>query len=80
MGAFPRIERDRYAAGLLARGGRLAASSGDRLPRAGERVAFVGCGTSWFVGQALAALRESRGLGESDAFSASECRAGPTTA
>jgi fructoselysine-6-P-deglycase FrlB-like protein len=52
--------------------GRLAASSGDRLPRAGERVAFVGCGTSWFIGQALAGLRESRGLGESDAFSASE--------
>ena len=42
------------------------------LPRDGERVAFVGCGTSWFVGQALAELRESAGLGESDAFTASE--------
>lgn len=38
----------------------------------GERVAFVGCGTSWFVAQTLAAWRESKGLGESDAFTASE--------
>ena len=38
----------------------------------GERVAFIGCGTSWFVAQALATLRESAGLGESDAFAASE--------
>jgi fructoselysine-6-P-deglycase FrlB-like protein len=51
---------------------RLAATALDDLPRPGERVAFVGCGTSWFMGQALAALRESRGLGESDAFTASE--------
>jgi len=42
------------------------------LPKRGERVAFVGCGTSWFVGQMLAGLRESAGLGESDAFTASE--------
>lgn len=42
------------------------------LPARGERVAFVGCGTSWFVGQMLAGLRESAGLGESDAFTASE--------
>jgi fructoselysine-6-P-deglycase FrlB-like protein len=39
---------------------------------AGERVAFIGCGTSWFVAQAIAALRESLGFGESDAFAASE--------
>lgn len=38
----------------------------------GERVAFIGCGTSWFVAQAIAALRESGGHGESDAFAASE--------
>jgi fructoselysine-6-P-deglycase FrlB-like protein len=38
----------------------------------GERVAFIGCGTSWFVAQAVAALRESSGFGESDAFAASE--------
>lgn len=38
----------------------------------GERVAFIGCGTSWFVAQAVATLRESLGFGESDAFAASE--------
>src|SRR5690348_5021906 len=42
----------------------------------GERVAFVGCGTSWFVAQAVATLREARGLGESDAFAASEAPTG----
>lgn len=42
------------------------------LPEAGERVAVVGCGTSWFMAQAYAGLRESRGLGETDAFTASE--------
>jgi fructoselysine-6-P-deglycase FrlB-like protein len=42
------------------------------LPAAGERVALVGCGTSWFIAQAVAAAREARGLGETDAFSASE--------
>lgn len=42
------------------------------LPRPGERVAVVGCGTSWFVGQAYAALRERAGLGVTDAFAASE--------
>ncbi|MGW0585340.1 hypothetical protein ACWD25_57915, partial [Streptomyces sp. NPDC002920] len=35
------------------------------LPRPGERVAVVGCGTSWFIAQAYAALRESGGHGES---------------
>jgi fructoselysine-6-P-deglycase FrlB-like protein len=43
-----------------------------QLPATGERVAFVGCGTSWFVAQIVAHWRESRGLGESDAFTASE--------
>ncbi|MBB1255000.1 sugar isomerase, partial [Streptomyces sp. OF3] len=42
------------------------------LPRRGERVAVVGCGTSWFVAQSYAALRESGGHGETDAFAASE--------
>ena len=42
------------------------------LPKKGERVAFVGCGTSWFMSMIVAALRESKGLGESDAFTASE--------
>lgn len=42
------------------------------LPRRGERVATIGCGTSWFMGQAYAALRESLGHGVTDAFAASE--------
>ena len=42
------------------------------LPKPGERVAFVGCGTSWFMSMIVAALRESKGFGESDAFTASE--------
>ncbi len=42
------------------------------LPRDGERVAIVGCGTSWFVGQAYASAREQGGHGETDAFTATE--------
>jgi fructoselysine-6-P-deglycase FrlB-like protein len=42
------------------------------LPAAGARVAVVGCGTSWFMAQSYAALRESSGHGETDAFAASE--------
>ncbi|MEU6036736.1 sugar isomerase [Actinomadura sp. NPDC047616] len=46
------------------------------LPRPGERVAVAGCGTSWFMAQAYAALRERAGHGETDAFPASEARTG----
>ena len=35
-----------------------AAGYADALPAAGERVAIVGCGTSYFMAQAVAALRE----------------------
>ena len=42
------------------------------LPAPGERVAIVGCGTSYFMAQAVAALREDAGQGETDAFAASE--------
>src|SRR4051812_36033004 len=52
--------------------GRLA---GALAPR-GARVAVVGCGTSLFVGQAMAALPEASGHGETDAFAASELPAG----
>lgn len=64
---------------------RLARSVGSRsvgspsvgsLPAAGERVAVLGCGTSWYMAQAYAALRESRGQGETDAWPASEFPAG----
>jgi fructoselysine-6-P-deglycase FrlB-like protein len=50
----------------------VAARSQGLLPREGERVAIVGCGTSWFMAQAYAGLRESAGQGETDAFAASE--------
>jgi fructoselysine-6-P-deglycase FrlB-like protein len=50
----------------------LATNVADVLPRPGERVAVTGCGTSWFVAQCYAALREGAGLGETDSFSASE--------
>lgn len=46
------------------------------LPGRGQRVAIVGCGTSLFIGQAMAALREGSGHGETDAFPASELPAG----
>ena len=46
------------------------------LPATGERVAIVGCGTSYFMAQAAAVLRESAGQGETDAFAASEFPAG----
>lgn len=42
------------------------------LPGRGQRVAVVGCGTSWFVAQAYAGLREARSHGTTDAFPASE--------
>lgn len=50
----------------------LAAELGDVLPASGERIAAVGCGTSWFVAQSYAALREAAGAGETDAWAASE--------
>jgi fructoselysine-6-P-deglycase FrlB-like protein len=46
------------------------------LPVTGERVAVIGCGTSLSMAQAWAALRERAGLGETDAFAASEFPAG----
>lgn len=68
------------------------AGEAEGLPASGERVAVVGCGTSLFIAQSYAALRESAGLGETDAFPASEfpyaraydrvvaiCRSGTTT-
>ncbi|WP_280473199.1 SIS domain-containing protein [Nocardia asiatica] len=61
------------------------------LPRPGERVAVIGCGTSYFMSRAIAALREDAGLGITDAWPASAvrergydrylviCRSGTTT-
>src|SRR4051794_26822720 len=52
----------------------LAASA--PLPRAGTRIAVVGCGTSLYIAQAYAAAREAAGQGETDAFAASEYPSG----
>ena len=49
----------------------LLPSVGDALPAPGERVAVIGCGTSWFMAEAYAALREDAGAGETDFFPAS---------
>jgi len=46
------------------------------LPAPGERVAVVGCGTSLYMAQAFAALRESAGLGVTDAWTPTEHRLG----
>ncbi|WP_432940573.1 SIS domain-containing protein [Kribbella sp. CA-253562] len=48
------------------------AQYGGALPQPGQRVAAVGCGTSWFMAMAYAALREDLGQGETDAFAGSE--------
>ena len=42
------------------------------LPSDGQRIAVIGCGTSWFMAQSYAAARESTGKGVTDAFAASE--------
>jgi fructoselysine-6-P-deglycase FrlB-like protein len=42
------------------------------LPPAGDPVLFVGCGTSYYVGEAYARMRNSRGLGRTRAVIASE--------
>lgn len=48
------------------------ARSEDLLPPDGQRIAVVGCGTSWFMAQCYAAVREGMGKGQTDAFAASE--------
>lgn len=47
----------------------------DSLPQPGERVAVIGCGTSWFMAQSYAFLREELGQGLTDAYTATEFRA-----
>lgn len=46
----------------------------DVLPSPGERVAVVGCGTSYFMAQSFAALREGTGQGVTDAWTPTETR------
>src|SRR5262245_44589751 len=50
----------------------LARDVGDLLPAHGLRVCAIGCGTSLYMAQAWAALREQAGQGPTDAFAASE--------
>ncbi|MEU1126174.1 SIS domain-containing protein [Streptomyces sp. NPDC005899] len=54
------------------RAARVAVDRAAALPTTGERIAVVGCGTSYYMAQAYASLREESGQGESDAFAASE--------
>ncbi|MFF1449209.1 SIS domain-containing protein [Streptomyces sp. NPDC058274] len=61
-----------------ARAAEQATAHGAALPAPGERVAIVGCGTSLFMAQSAAALREQSGQGETDAFAASEFPHGRT--
>lgn len=57
---------------------RLLPDVSQRLPASGERVAIIGCGTSYFIAQAVAVAREAAGHGETDAFVASEMPSGRT--
>ncbi len=50
----------------------LLPSLGEALPQPGERVAVIGCGTSWFMAECYAVLREQAGQGETDFYTASE--------
>lgn len=52
----------------------VAAEHRTLLPSPGERVAVVGCGTSYFMACAIAELRESAGHGLTDAWPASAVR------
>jgi fructoselysine-6-P-deglycase FrlB-like protein len=57
---------------LWPRAARLASEAADVLPARGARTCVVGCGTSLFIAQSWAALRERAGHGQTDAFAASE--------
>jgi fructoselysine-6-P-deglycase FrlB-like protein len=52
----------------------LAREHAGLLPQPGERVAVIGCGTSLYMAQAFAELRERAGQGLTDAWPASEHR------
>jgi len=57
---------------LWPRAAQLAVDAADVLPARGARTCVVGCGTSLFIAQSWAALRERAGHGQTDAFAASE--------
>jgi fructoselysine-6-P-deglycase FrlB-like protein len=58
------------------RAAELLPSLAGTLPEPGERVAVIGCGTSWFMAEAYAVMREDAGLGETDFFTASRLPSG----
>ena len=62
-------------AGVVARLPELA----DALPATGARAAVAGCGTSYFMAQSYASVREEAGHGETDAFAAWETGAPAAT-
>lgn len=57
---------------LWARAAEMGAKATDMMPRDGEKIAVIGCGTSWFMAQAYCRAREVLGKGISDAFTATE--------
>lgn len=63
---------------VWARALRDAATTGEILGRPGDRVLVLGCGTSAFVAESVAVLRERAGLGLTDAAYASEWQPGRT--
>ena len=65
-------EEIRTQPALWERAAERAAGLAGVLPEPGESACVIGCGTSWFMGQAYAALREGCGHGRSDAFAATE--------
>ncbi len=58
--------------GVWLRAAALATEVSGALPRRGERVAVTGCGSSLYMAQSYASLREHAGHGDTDAFAASE--------
>jgi fructoselysine-6-P-deglycase FrlB-like protein len=54
------------------RGLAMAAEARAALAAPGMRMLVLGCGTSWYMAESLAELREAAGLGETDAVCASE--------
>lgn len=71
LGQHTRSEIDSQPV-LWRRALRLAADGVAGLPRSGERVLLLGCGTSHYAGSAYALRREPAGHGISDALVASE--------
>jgi fructoselysine-6-P-deglycase FrlB-like protein len=66
------IEREIASQPACWREAALRGAPSEGLPPTGSRAAFVGCGTSLYMAQAAAGLRERSGAGETDAFAASQ--------